>query len=136
METPRQQQSALGARRKLQGTDPIDIDAGLEILLSHLGNIETKDEFAKWRISFLGRYEAQLQSNGIDLARKFDEEMQNSLVSLIGIVFGIQGQIVDGGLRRDFISPECTSLLQELDQTMRDRKFLQARLWRMRCTLS
>ena len=125
METPRQPQSALAARRKLQGTDPIDIDAGLERLLSQLGEIETNDEFAKWRISFLGRYEAQLQASSIDLARNFDEEMQDLVENLIGIVFDIQGQIVDGGLGGGYVGTDCLRLFRELDEATTLRKIIQ-----------
>lgn len=110
----------------MQGTDPIDIDAGLERLLSQLGEVKTHDEFAKWRVSFLGRYEAQLQASSIDLARSADDEMQELVENLIGIVFEIQGLIVDGDITCRNIDNECLRLFRELYETTTPCTFSRA----------
>jgi hypothetical protein len=104
-------------RRKLLGNaDPVTLDPGLERLLGQVGSIKTEDELFKWRISVLGRYEAFVQHEGIEVARRADIRLLEKLKEFENTLQAVQHAVDDGGIRSDYVNVRGNNVLVQLNK--------------------
>jgi hypothetical protein len=67
------------------GADPVSMDIGLERLLSQVRSIaSTEDDFIRWKVSVVGRYEAHVEQKGIETARVADDRHKSIKVVFEG----------------------------------------------------
>lgn len=95
-----------GARKKLFGVDPVSVDPGLARLLCHdvctttttttRNGIDDDDDdtdnFLKWRISVVGRYEAYIELTGLEKARLVEESLVDRLFSFSNTIRALESE--------------------------------------------
>ena len=109
--------------RNVAITNPIKQDPELKALVDELGGIKKEEAFARWRESFLDKYENYLDRDSIARARAADDRMLAKMKSFAKPVMTAQKCIASGDIDSHRCNVRGQNALNELSESTAASKY-------------